>query len=196
MTPLHERLDAAATRLSSPRVSLQHLAAAHGQAAQGTMLVLLSSACLVPIPGVGTLLGLGIATLALAIWKGQTTTALPDRVGRLEVSAQTAQRILALLARFYRLASRWSCARCSALAPGSPGSWQAGFVALMAALIILPLPFGNVLPALALILFGLGVVFRDGFAVIAALAISSLAVLFAVGMVWGAWALGSTWLSV
>ena len=37
---------------------------------------------------------------------------------------------------------------------------------LMAFIVVMPIPFGNVLPALALMLIGLGLVFRDGVAVV------------------------------
>jgi hypothetical protein len=36
----------------------------------------------------------------------------------------------------------------------------------MAFIVVMPIPFGNVLPALALMLIGLGLVFRDGVAVV------------------------------
>lgn len=36
----------------------------------------------------------------------------------------------------------------------------------MAVIVVLPIPFGNLLPALAMTLIGLGLVFRDGVAVV------------------------------
>ena len=50
-------------------------------------------------------------------------------------------------------------------------------VALMALLIFLPIPFGNVLPALALSILGVGLMFRDGAVVLLALVVASLALL-------------------
>ena len=47
--PLHERLRTAATGLQSDRVSLAEMAAAHGPAAQGTLLVLMAAPCLLPV---------------------------------------------------------------------------------------------------------------------------------------------------
>jgi hypothetical protein len=46
----------------------------------------------------------------------------------------------------------------------------------MALIVVMPIPFGNVLPALALMLIGLGLVFRDGVAVVLGLAMAALAI--------------------
>lgn len=39
---------------------MQALAQAHGPAAHGTWLLLMAATCLLPVPGVGTVLGLGL----------------------------------------------------------------------------------------------------------------------------------------
>jgi hypothetical protein len=134
----------------------------------GTLLVLLSVPCVLPVPGVGNVLGLGLLLMALAMWRGQASHELPSRVASWQMPAHWAQRVLGLLARFYSLAGRWSRERWLHLVDG-PQGWLAPKVALMGGLIFLPIPFGNVLPALALSLLGLGLVFRDGLAVLAAM---------------------------
>jgi hypothetical protein len=52
---------------------MQTLAQAHGPAAHGTWLLLMAVPCLLPVPGVGTVLGLGMAALAAAMWRGQSS---------------------------------------------------------------------------------------------------------------------------
>ena len=70
----------------------------------------------------------------------------------------------------------------------------------MAAIVLMTIPFGNVLPALVLMLIGLGLVFRDGVAVVLGLMMAGLALLATAGLmvaarVWGAeWILG--WFSM
>lgn len=54
---LHERLRDAAAALDGERVALSTLADLHGPAAQGTLLVLLAAPCMLPMPGVGGVLG-------------------------------------------------------------------------------------------------------------------------------------------
>ena len=62
----------------------------------------------------------------------------------------------------------------------------------MAALIILPIPFGNVLPALALMLLGLGLAFRDGVLVLVGAATGGLALLSTSALAFAAWHWGSS----
>ena len=57
-------------------------------------------------------------------------------------------------------------------------------------LIILPIPLGNVLPALALMLLGLGMVFRDGIAVLVSATLATSAVLYTAGLGLVAWIWG------
>lgn len=188
---LHQRLRDAADALTHEPVALSHLADVHGSAARGTLLVLLSAPCVLPVPGVGNVLGIGLLLMALAIWRGQPADRLPARVAAWQLSAPWARRVLGLLARFYASASRWTRARLPRLVDG-PQAWLAPKVGLMGGLIVLPIPFGNVLPALALSLLGLGLVFRDGLAVLLALLAGGAAVGYTAGLGVLAWQWGLT----
>lgn len=190
---LHQRLRRAAAALGDEPVALSQLAAAHGAAAQGTLLVLMSAPCVLPVPGVGNVLGMGLMLLALAMWRGQCAQQLPQRVAGWQLSARWARRVLGLLAGFYALAGRWSRQRLVHLVgqADTPQAWLAPGVALMGGLIFLPIPFGNVLPALALCLVGLGLVFRDGLAVLLAMLAATLALAYtgALGVLAWQWGL-------
>ena len=59
---------------------------------------------------------------------------------------------------------------------------------------MLPIPFGNLLPALAMMLIGLGLVFRDGVAVVLGLITAVLALFVTAGLVLMAWVYGSEWI--
>ncbi len=180
---LHERLRAAADHLAQPegdaQVRLDHIAQAHGPAAQGTLLVLMALPCMLPIPGVGTVLGSGLLLMALWLLRPQVPLALPARVARFELSNQAAQRVLRHLARLYDLAGRHARERWTGLATHRLHRWwQVPKVMLMAAIIILPLPLGNVLPAIAVALLGLGLAFRDGWAVLLSTVFAGLSVAY------------------
>ncbi|MBI5258147.1 MAG: exopolysaccharide biosynthesis protein [Burkholderiales bacterium] len=192
--PIVQRLRQAAEGLPAGRVSMQALAQAHGPEAHGTLLLLMAMPCLLPVPGVGTVLGLGMAALAAAMWRGHTGACLPQRVAELELPHHWAQRVLDLLAATYTVAGRHARARMSHLACAGRRSCTAGAVGLMAVIVVLPIPFGNLLPALAMMLIGLGLVFRDGVAVVLGLATATLALCVTVGLVLAAWLWGSTWL--
>jgi len=188
--PLHQRLQQACDDLTGERVRLAQLAEVHGPATQGTLLVLLAAPCMLPVPGVGSVLGLGLAMLAWASWRGKAHEQLPPRVANLELSAPWARRVLGLLARFYAMAHRCTRTRLVHLAEPRAGSWLAAKAGLMSVLIILPIPLGNVLPALALMLLGLGMVFRDGIAVLVSATLATSAVLYTAGLGLVAWIWG------
>ena len=58
--------------------------------------------------------------------------------------------------------------------------WWGLWIALMAGIIFLPLPFGNVLPSLSLIALSLGWMFRDGLALLVSGAIGAGAIAYLV----------------
>jgi hypothetical protein len=195
---LHERLHAAAEHLAGPealaQVRLEHIAQAHGPAAQGTLLVLMALPCLLPIPGVGTVLGSGLLLMALWLLRPQVPLTLPGRVARFQMSNQAAQRVLRQLARLYDLAGRHARERWTALATHRLHRlWQVPKVMLMAGIIILPLPLGNVLPAIAVALLGLGLAFRDGLVVLLSTLFASLSVAYVAALGLGLVQLGA-WL--
>jgi hypothetical protein len=189
-----QRLREAAGTLPGERVSMRTLAQAHGPAAHGTWLLLMAAPCLLPVPGVGAVLGLGMAALAVAMWRGQSAACLPRQVAELELPRQWAQRVLAMLASAYAVAGRYARARLSHLASAEERSWTAAAIGLMAVIVVMPIPFGNVLPALALMLIGLGLVFRDGVAVVLGLAMAVVATGVTAGVMLLAWVWGSEWL--
>ncbi|MDC8774055.1 exopolysaccharide biosynthesis protein [Roseateles albus] len=186
---LSERLRQAAADLPAEGTSLQHLAAAHGPAAQGTLLILLAAPCLMPLPGVGSVLGFGLLAMAMAFWRGASaaSAALPQRVGEFGLSRLWATRVLHMLARFYAHSGRLTRQRLTHLTDGALERCLSAKVGLMAALIILPIPMGNLFPALALMLLGVGLVARDGLAVLAGAAMAALALLFSLAVAAATW---------
>lgn len=192
--PIVQRLRDAAAAIQEERVSMRAMAQAYGPEAHGTLLLLLAMPCLLPVPGVGTVLGLGMAALAVAMWLGHCAPCLPQRVAELELPRHWAQRVLVGLASAYVLAGRHARARLSHLAIFGRRSATALAVGLMAAIIVMPIPFGNLLPAVALVFIGLGLVFRDGVAVILGLLMSGVALVATTGLLLMAWVWGSEWI--
>ncbi|OYU29024.1 MAG: hypothetical protein CFE41_03285 [Burkholderiales bacterium PBB2] len=196
------RLRRAAARVPSAGLSLQELAALQGSAAQGSLLLLLAAPCLLPVPGVGTVLGLGLLTLAALLWRGESAAlSLPARVAGLNLPQRWAARVLQLLSRCHGAAQGLLRERLPQLTPAShepAPRWLAAKVGLMALLIVLPIPFGNVLPALALMLAGLALAARDGLVLLLSLLMAGLATAFGLavsvlGWIWGSQALSWIW---
>lgn len=192
MTPaIVQRLRDAAAAIGNERVSMRAMAQAHGPDAHGTLLLLLAMPCVLPVPGVGTVLAVGIATLALAMWRGHCAPCLPPRVAELELPGRWARRVLGALAAAYTVAGRHTRERLSHVAGPGWRSMTALTVGSMALIVLLPIPFGNLLPAVALTLIGLGLVFRDGLAVALGLGMAGLAVFATFGLVLALWHWGS-----
>lgn len=190
---LEQRLRDAAAALQAERVSVATLLQAHGPGAYGSLLLLMAVPCLLPIPGTGTVLGIGLLALAAALWRGRPDAALPQRVADLEMSRAWACRVLTTLASLYGLAARLTRARLAWVLAAGGHRWIAATVGAMGAVLVLPIPFGNVLPALALVLIGLGLVFRDGVPVVLgmAMAAATAAITLALLVVAADW--GSGW---
>lgn len=189
--PLAQRLHEAAAALEADRVCVAALLQAHGPAAQGSLLLLLAVPCVLPVPGAGTLFGLGVLALAAALWRGTDEARLPRRVGALEMPRERARQVLTLLARVYAAAGRLSRVRMRWALAVPARRTVAVAVAAMAVVLVLPIPFGNILPALALGLMALGLVFEDGMAVVlgvvsAALTTAGTVALLLVAADWGA----------
>jgi hypothetical protein len=198
LVPPCQRLRQAAAGLGAGPVTLAQLAALQGPAALGSLLVLLAAPCVLPVPGVGNVMGLALMMLALPMWRGQPIAALPAGVAGFQMPARWARRALLLMAGLYALAERITrsgrrrpqgAAPQPAQQPG-PRPWLAAHVALMGGLIFLPLPLGNVLPALSLALLGLALALHDRLLMAGALAAGLLAWVYTAALGLAVWAWG------
>ncbi|MES2718732.1 MAG: exopolysaccharide biosynthesis protein [Pseudomonadota bacterium] len=78
-----------------------------------------------------------------------------------------------MLASAYAVAGQFARARLSHLASAEERSWTSAAVGLMALIVVMPIPFGNVLPALAM---------------------AALAICVTAGVMLMAWVWGREWL--
>ena len=182
------REEAARVHAHNDSLTLAQLAELQGAALQGSMLVLLAAPCLLPIPGIGNVMGTALVLLSLTMWRRSAGERLPSRVGAWTLSPRWGKRVLELLARCHEIFGRWSRERLPHLAAPSARFWTAPLVALMGVIIFLPVPLGNVLPACSLLSLGCGLAVRDGLAMLlgAALGVGSTAYTAALAL--GAWA--------
>ena len=158
------------------RLNLAGLLQLHGNSSTAVVLMLMALLTVVPIAGTGSVLSLGIVAMAWAWARGHDTVDLPGRLGALSLNERWTGRCLHGLAWMYEQANRWLRPRWSIWSHGGTRWGWGAWIALMAAVIFLPLPLGNVLPSLSLILLSLGWMFRDGIA-LAASAITGFAAL-------------------
>lgn len=157
-----ERLRSAAARVGEERISMQHLLQAHGSAATGSLLLLLTVPCLLPLPGTGTAFGLALLALGLCLLRRDEPLQLPERLLSLSLPGAAARRVLLSLATVYDWAGRCLQERLQSVQQGLSRRLLGPLVLAMGGVLILPIPLTNIPPGLALVAIGLGLVFRDG----------------------------------
>ena len=157
----------------------------------GSLLILLSAPCVLPIPGIGNVMGLALMGAAWCIWRGTPATAFTGRTTTLPMNPRHRRLVRRWMARLDRLAAPWCRPRLNTLVDLQPRSWRAAFaaalVALMGVLIFLPIPLGNVLPAASVTTLGLGLSHRDGMAALWSAGLAGLALAYTAALGAGAW---------
>lgn len=156
----------AASEAKPLRLDLSELLALHGESSLAVLLMLLAVISVLPVAGAGTVMSMGIWAIAWAWFNGYTSVQLPPALGQLRFSARWSGRCLHGLAWMYEHSYRLLRPRWVVWAHANTRWWWGSWIALMGLLIFLPLPFGNVLPALSLIFLSLGWMFRDGIALL------------------------------
>ena len=150
---------------------------AMGPAGLGLVLLVLTLPALIPLPGpFGIAFGLAIALIALQVLLGAIRLWLPAFLRRRTVPQGVLRGIVDYGVPLMRRLEVWL--RPRRLLPLTGRLARIGLaipLIAMAATLALPIPFGNLLPAASLIAFALGFLTRDGYAVLAGLALSLVA---------------------
>lgn len=182
--PLSVVLFRLANDSSRERISVGDLLAALGDRAIGALMFFFAAPNILPVPpGVSTLLGAPLLFLSAQLMLGMRPW-LPGVVTRRSLSredlATLVRRIVPWLARAEKLLKP----RLPVLVR-PPVEYVVGLVCLvLAAVLMLPIPLGNTLPALAISLLALGVLERDGAWIALGLLASVVAGTVVSGVVW------------
>lgn len=156
------------TEHEGAQMTVDGVVAHFGRRAFGAALFIFAAPNLLPLPpGSSTVLGWPLLLIAPQLVIGAKDPWLPRRIGNHAVATSfidgVCRRVAPWVARIERITTR----RLGFLF-GFPGDILLGLVCtLLAAVLILPLPLGNLLPALAVSLLGLALVQRDGLLAIA-----------------------------
>ncbi len=161
-------------------VTVTSLLQQHQEEVLATLLLLVSIPGLLPSTGIplGSLFSPAMFVVGLAWVMGKKAVTLPRKLQNYKLKTETARTILLNMAKAYHRAEKLCKVRRTELTKG-PALRLIGLAVMLNAFIVfLPIPFGNTLPALANIVLALGVLFRDGLAVLAgfALTLSSLVI--------------------
>lgn len=195
-----QRLRAAGeTDPTALRLTLRELLQLHGEASGAVLLMVMALLSTLPVAGAGTVLSLGIFALAWAWLRGRDSLQLPEKLAAVQLNEIWTRRCLHSLAWTYERAERWLRPRWTGLSHASTRVWWALWIALMGALIFLPLPLGNLLPGTSLMLLSLGWLFRDGLALLVSAATGVVGAGYAVSMghlAFAAWQHAGAWIGL
>jgi hypothetical protein len=170
------------------RATIFDLIGAMGDRAFGALLICFAIPNMLPVPGISTVMAIPLLYLSTQLIAGRSAPRLPRTVAPRAVKWRHFERLLPWIAR----AERLSYPRLPLLV-SSTVERAIGMATLVFSLVLLlPIPFGNMLPAAAIALFGLALLQKDGFATLLGIGASLLSGIVIFGVAWAA--LASAWL--
>ena len=130
----------------------------------GLLMIVLALPTLIPIlpPGSAAIIGLLYILLSLQMLFGKDEPWLPARMSRYRLSARTIRALRTRGIPFLRRVERFSRPRPLLLDDRVVSRGVALVVLVLGIILFTPLPFLNTLPALAVLLMGIGLLNRDG----------------------------------
>jgi hypothetical protein len=183
--PLSAVLTEVACDPSRERISIADLLVAMRDRAVAALLLLFALPNVLPAPpGTSVILGTPLLFLAAQLALGKRPW-LPKLIADRSMLRGDFGVLIARAAPWLARAERLMRPRFEALAR-PPAEYGIGVVCLLLALIVfLPIPLGNMLPALAICLLALGILERDGVWVVAGLVTAVLSVVLVWGVLYG-----------
>ena len=172
---------AALTQPDAPkRISLSEIMQALGDGAVLPLILLFALPNVVPMPpGTSTVLGIPLMFFSLQ-WSLGRKPWLPAFVGRWSVPSRTLASLVERADGWLDRHGRWLRPRMALFASRRWTPLVGWLCVVLAFVLALPIPFGNILPALAIVVLALGMLQRDGLWVLAGL----LVTLVSFGVVW------------
>ena len=173
--PLSQELLHLASTATAERITLQDLLDGIKSHARPTLLILFALPNTIPsIPGTSAITGLPLVYLTLQMmlgWPIQLPGFIGNRIFKRADLLAVLRRAEPWLARIERiLTPRWR-----ALSTARAERLLGAFCLALSLLIMAPVPFGNILPSITIILIALGMMERDGYFIAAGLAVGTAA---------------------
>jgi hypothetical protein len=167
---LSDMLEALAADPGRERIAVGDLLAAMGDRALAALLFVFAFPNVLPTPpGTSAILGAPLVFLSAQLAFGRSPW-LPALIARRSMSRADFAALVRRVGPWLARAERLLRPRLAVLAE-PPMEYLIGLVCLLLALLlVLPIPLGNVLPAVAISLLSLGILERDGWWVLAGLA--------------------------
>jgi hypothetical protein len=182
---LSEVLTLIANDPARDEISVADIRDAMRDRAFGALLFVFAAPSALPVnaPGVSVILGTPLLFLSLQLMLGFAAPWLPKVLVQRTVRRQGFARVMNHAVPWIRRAERLSKPRLTALASGPFERVIGLFCLLLSLVLILPIPFGNMGPALAVSILALGLLERDGLATIVGFVTGIAAVILTWGVI-------------
>ncbi len=173
-----------ASRTDLERISVADLLRALGDRALGALIFIFAFPNVLPVPpGTSAVLGAPLVFLAAQLMLGMAPW-LPGVVANRSMAHADFAALIRRVGPWLQRAERLLRPRLAWLV-GAPMEHAIGALCLLLALVlVLPIPLGNMLPALAISVLALAVLERDGLWVIAGLVLAAVAAVLVSGVVY------------
>jgi hypothetical protein len=176
-----QRLRQLQTEFSDHPLPFNELLVAVGPGATGVLLLLIGAAALVP--GSAPVFGAALCILALSLIAGRDAPWLPAWIRDRRISGGTLKRGIEWLAPRLEWLQQYMRPRRQYMLGGAMLRLIGLACLINGILIVLPIPFGNTAPALAVLLLALGLTACDGLAALVGLALSGAALAIDLGLI-------------
>jgi len=177
------------------RLTLSELSARLRDRAWGGLLLIFAAINLLPLPpGATTITGLPLLAITAQLAAGRHRPWFPRKLDQRGIGNETLRRIAEKIAPWEQRIERILKPRMYALSNHRAARVMGAIGFLLSVILWLPIPLGNHAPALALTLFALALIYRDGVLVILG-AVASVASVALVSLTFAAawWAVVQLW---
>lgn len=184
---LSSLLLAFAANFTAERVRVRDITESLGQRSFGFILLIFAlpnSLPILGIPGVSTITGLPMLLVAVQMALGHDKVYLPRWIANSSIATTDFQKLINKVAPWLRRVEKLMRPRILILTQKRAERWLGAFCVLLAFLLVLPIPLGNLLPALGILFIALGLIESDGVCVLVGIAIGIAAWMFLGGLIW------------
>lgn len=159
------------------RIAIADILTAFGDRAFGALMLVFAAPNILPTPpGTSSVLGAPLLFITFQLMLGRPVLWLPRLITQRSVARADFARLVDRMVPWLAKAERLLRPRLSLLIGPVPDRFIGAACLLLAVILFLPIPLGNIVPALAISAFAIGLVERDGIAVSVGWAVSACAI--------------------
>ncbi|MGK9169433.1 exopolysaccharide biosynthesis protein [Inquilinus limosus] len=148
------------------RIAIADILTAFGDRAFGALMLVFAAPNILPTPpGTSSILGAPLLFITAQLMIGRPVLWLPRLITQRSVARADFARLVARMVPWLAKAERLLRPRLSILIGPVPDRFIGAACLLLAIVLFMPIPLGNMVPALAISAFAIGLIERDGIAV-------------------------------